>query len=76
MNYQNNKLRQESGEINLEGKLVSFLYTLMRDHITAGKIEELVREVENENGLNYYTNGWLALYAENLAKRLLNDIKD
>ena len=71
----NNALRERSGNIDKSGRLVSFLYTLMRDHLPPGKIEELVRETElDEPGENQYSNGWLALYAQDLMVRLTNDL--
>lgn len=65
----NEQLREVSGKVNIDSYLVSFLYSLMRDHLPPGVIEELVREAEQEPDVQY-TNGWLARYAENLAKRL------
>lgn len=61
-------LRLDSGCVNINSKLVSFLYSLMRDHVTPGDIEKLVQEASEPEV--YYTNGFLALYAEHLAKRL------
>jgi hypothetical protein len=75
----NNQLRERSGSINHKGKLVDFLYTLMRDHVPAGNVERLVREAEQgefyrddsiPGDYNEYTNGWLAKYAIDLADRL------
>ncbi len=63
-------LRERSGSIEYDDKLVSFLYELMRDHLTAGQVEALVRESAH-TGHTIYTNGWLANYAKDLASRLL-----
>lgn len=73
----NERLRKESGSVDIKSKLVDFLYTLMRDHIPIGTVESLVREAEicfdkNEEP-NCYSNGYLARYAENLAIRLTDD---
>jgi len=65
---ENAKLRESSGNIKINSKLVSFLYELMRDHLPPGKVEEIVR-ASNEPDVSY-TNGWLAQYAEYLANRL------
>lgn len=65
---ENEALRQRSGIVNINSKLVSFLYELMRDHLPTGVVEELVRRSEDPDV--YYTNGWLAKYAEDLANRL------
>lgn len=71
----NDALRERSGTISIKGKLVDFLYTLLRDHLPASKVEELVRDTEysfeKSDGLNVYSNGWLALYAQDLATRIL-----
>lgn len=62
-------LRERSGSVNIDSRLVSFLYELMRDHLPTGVVEEIVLASENESSVNY-TNGWLAKYAEDLALRL------
>ena len=62
-------LKKDSGQVTSNNKLTSFLYELMRDEIPPGKIEQLVQNSE-QIGETVYTNGWLALYAEYLAKRL------
>lgn len=35
----NQKLRIRSGEVNIDSKLTSFLYELMRDHLPPGEVE-------------------------------------
>lgn len=62
-------LRNRSGSVQIDSKLVSFLYELMRDHLPPGKVEEIVRASEGESNV-VYTNGWLAQYAQDLANRL------
>ena len=49
--------------------LVSFLYELMRDHVTPGVVEKVMSQTVpfTEHRL---TNGYLADYAEDVAKRL------
>ena len=49
--------------------LVSFLYELMRDHVTPGKVEKVMSQTVpfKETRL---TNGYLASYAMDVAKRL------
>jgi hypothetical protein len=64
-------LRSESGSVDINSKLVSFLYELMRDHLPPGKIEDIVRRSQ-DNDVEY-TNGWLANYALNVATRLAAD---
>lgn len=68
MSDENRLLRLRSGEINIHSKLVSFLYDLIRDHLTPGTVEKLVRDAQESDV--QYTNGWLAKYAEDLALRL------
>lgn len=51
--------------------LVSFLYTVMRDHITPGAIENLLQDTEMHVHKGFkFTNGPLAEYAEHIAHRL------
>lgn len=64
----NAELRERSGKIDINSKLVSFLYELIRDHMPLGEVETLVRNSQEPDC--YYTNGWLAKYAEDLANRL------
>ncbi len=65
----NDELRERSGYVSFDSKLTSFLYELMRDYLPAGTIEEIIRSSES-NGKTIYSNGWLAKYADDLAKRL------
>ena len=62
-------LRKRSGQVNINSRLVSFLYDLMRDYLPPGKVEELVQNAEDIPDITY-TNGWLAKYAEDLSNRL------
>lgn len=52
--------------------LTVFLYLLMRDEVTPGKIEGLICEIERaaENG-SLLTNRFLSYYAENITNRLM-----
>lgn len=61
-------LRARSGGVSMNSSLVAFLYELMRDHLTPGQVEAVVRGCSDPNVV--YTNGWLALYAADLAARL------
>lgn len=62
-------LRERSGTVRINSKLVSFLYQLIRDHVPPGEIEKIVQESEDNPDVTY-TNGWLARYAEDLSNRL------
>jgi len=65
------QLRDDSGHVKSKDPLVGFLYTLMRDHLPTGTVEQLVQETQyGKNKECLYTNGWLAEYAENLAQRI------
>lgn len=68
----NEALRQRSGVVCIESRLVAFLYHLLRDHLPAGVVEELVRETTEAEETGLYSNGYLARYAEDIAKRLLD----
>lgn len=48
-----------------------FLYTLMRDHLPPGKVEELMQEAERAYDYTItFTNDHLAAYALELSNRL------
>lgn len=69
----NDALRERSGNVDLDGRLIDFLYTLIRDHVPLGTVEQLARDAEIADltaGANAYSNGWLAHYAQDLAARL------
>lgn len=62
------ELAERSGSVHIHSHLVGFLYDLMRDHLSPGKVEMLVRNALDPDIT--YCNGWLAQYAEDVAKRL------
>ncbi len=63
------KMRERSGFVTIDCKLTSFLYTLIRDYVQPGDIENIMlNHISDEPTL--YTNGWLAKYAEDIANRL------
>jgi hypothetical protein len=61
-------LHERSGKFAINDPLVGFLYDLMIEHCTPGKVEELAMKQTHE--MTTYTNGWLAQYASDLARRL------
>lgn len=67
----NDEMRNETNNIVLHGHLRAFIYNLMRDNLPCGVVEQMVMNLE-ENAADeyYYTNGWLAQYADNIASRL------
>lgn len=58
----NEDIAQRSGTVEYQDQLTSFLYELMRDHLTPGVIEKIVRNSESQDTTKY-SNGWLAKYA-------------
>lgn len=56
-------------------KLVTFLYVLMRDEVTLGTIERIMKEHVDLTGGNdvLYSNSHLEEYARLLADRLMKD---
>lgn len=68
-------MREKSGGIVDNRPLVTFLYKLMRDEVTPGRIEEILLEAGIDEPVTtphdvVFTNGWLAQYAQDLAWRL------
>ncbi len=61
-------IRQRSGEIDSDDPLVSFLYLALRDKILPGDVEEIMRQISEEK--SEFSNGWLAMYAMDIARRL------
>jgi hypothetical protein len=58
--------------VDTTNPLEAFLYLLMRDHLPVGEVEKLVQSCEDtgEDNKGPLSNGWLAKYAEDLARRL------
>ena len=65
------RIKKKSGNVSSDSHLVSFLYELLRDHLPASTVEEIVL---NSTGPNTektnFCNGYLAKYAQDLADRL------
>jgi hypothetical protein len=65
------QMRKRTGNINSRDPLVSFLYTLMRDHLTPGQVEEIMlRHMPKQGEVTEFCNGHLACYAEDVAERI------
>ena len=66
------RLRDDSGHVADDNSVVTFLYLLARDHLPMGEVEKIMGQVlvAEERGVAIYTNGWLALWAQNAAGRL------
>ena len=66
------RLRQASGTVTDTDPLVCFLYLLARNEVPVGASESLLGEVEisSAGGDCVYTNGWVARWAQDAARRL------
>ena len=68
---ENDEIRERSGRVVLLDPIVGLFYDLLRDHIAPSTLEELVRTAcKHSSGAIVYTNGWLALYAQDMVRRL------
>ncbi len=65
------KLQKRSGTVKSKDKLVTFLYILMRDHLPLGEVEGIMMNHINDKE-STFTNGWLANYAKDIARRFQN----
>ena len=66
---ENEAMRKRTGEVYDTRPLVSFLYLLMRDDVTPGRIETLMDKFGHEP-VAVFTNGHLARLAQDIAERL------
>jgi len=69
------RMRMKSGDIHDNRPLIVFLYRLLRDEITPGRLEQILLEAGIDQPVttprdNVFTNGWLATYAQDIAWRL------
>ena len=64
------RIREASDKFDSNGKLVQFLYLLMRDHIPTGIVEEITSKCVQDDRLCEFCNGWLGEYALDVAARL------
>lgn len=70
------EIQVKCGEVNDGRKLVCFLYLLMRDEVTPGRIETILKDVRSAGPEPYYQfcNGYLAQHAQSVADALLGKI--
>ena len=61
-------MKERSGQVSSTSKLVMFIYILGRDYLTLGEIEEIMLDMSEEKVI--FSNGWLAEYANDVAKGL------
>jgi hypothetical protein len=68
----NDEMAIASGGVSSRSRLVCFLYLLVRDHLPAGVIEEIMEEIEEDPpGTPIdFNNGWIAQYCVCLTQRL------
>lgn len=70
---ENRKQRELSGHVKSCDVLQAVIYDLLRDHVPPSTMEAIVRDnarFHREPGPFIYTNGWLASYAQDLARRI------
>jgi hypothetical protein len=71
------ELEYISAKVKTESRLVAFLYTILRDHLTSGKVAGIVQDINESvaEGVREFEleNGWEGRYAEDVARYLLED---
>lgn len=67
------RMRNASGNVCSDSPLVSFFYVLIRNGCPIHVVEDALSEITTERTL--YTNGWLAKYSADIAKRFQQKIK-
>jgi hypothetical protein len=76
----NQAMHKRSGSVEDDDPIVSLIYILMRDHVSPGEMEKVVRDWEEhcERGIyaSSYCNGWLASYAQDLSSRLKHPYRE
>lgn len=56
----------------LQMRVIGLLYTVLRDDLTCGRMEALVRDIEKHPGPYSYSNAHLFSYARDLVERIQN----
>lgn len=65
------RMRAASGSVTSQDPLVAFLYVLLRDQVSPGKLEDLILNNVSQTPVEtLYSNGWLANYCKDIAQRL------
>jgi hypothetical protein len=70
---ENLHMQRASGGVQIRSVLVAVLYDLLRDHVQPGVLEKIIRDNIREGcgeQAVIYSNGWLANYADHLARRI------
>lgn len=70
---ENERMRNASGNVVDDRKLVVFFYFMLRDGcISPSVLEKHLDQIQLSSGKDHhYTNGWLAQYAQDIAGRLV-----
>lgn len=77
--HQAQTMRARSGFIDTSDRLVTFLYVMLRDHVHPGDVEYVMKQLDHDphtsttdpdKHVYQLTNGWVAEYARDVAKRL------
>ena len=50
--------------------VITFVYLLLRDELSAGVVEEIITQVEEKPGVITFSNGFIADYASDIVNRL------
>lgn len=56
--------------LETKDRAAAFLYLLMRDHVTPGKVEQILEELQSAPATLILSNGFLAEHAVEVAKKL------
>lgn len=78
---QNAAIREHSGSVNSRDPLVSFLYQILRDHLPAGTVEDIMQQHVfppqfEEGSVTEFCNGYIARYAQDVANRLKPELNE
>ena len=68
-------MRKASGTVTSKSMLVALLYTIIRDEVPPGKVENIMQDLTAhklnfKSGEYVFSNGWLAAYCKDIVNRL------
>jgi hypothetical protein len=66
----NPTIRERSDNVSSTNRFTLFFYLLMRDHLTPGRVESIMRDILKPGTIFDFSNGWLANYACDIVERL------
>ena len=67
---ESHEMSDRSGQIKSDNMLVSFIYLLGRDLLSLGQIEGIMRKLGHPGDTTEFSNGWLAEWSKDIARRL------